>query len=123
MFSVLDQHQPPRLPKAGQSRPPDRATAWGFALTNLVLPGLGTLLAGHRLAGILQLIISQTGFVLMLLWAVSYVRNWIETGSLPEEFGPRYGLSLFGMTLFLLALFASAASSLQILRDARRTKA
>jgi hypothetical protein len=114
--------QPPKLSEVGQPRRIDRATAWGYVLTNLVLPGLGTLLAGHPIAGVGQLLLSQTGFALMVAWAAGYLWNWIRAGKIPQEIGPLFNLSLLGMTLFFLTLLWSLASSLQILREARRTK-
>ena len=89
-------------------------------LGNLVLPGLGTFVAGHRISGILQLIVSQTGFVLMLVWAISFVSDWMRNGSLPEDITPQFKLGLIGCTLFLLAWIWSVASSIAILQDSRK---
>lgn len=91
-------------------------------MSNLVLPGLGTFFAGHRLAGVLQLVISQTGFVTAMLWTVAWLRDWIRAGAIPEQLGPRLWIALLGIALFLLAWFWSLASSLQILGDARKNK-
>jgi hypothetical protein len=87
-----------------------------------VLPGVGTFLARRRVAGVLQLVVSQTGFVLMMLWAVAYVRDWLRAGSPPEDFGTHFGLVLLGMALFFLAWFWSLASSVQILQESRRDR-
>jgi len=84
-------------------------------LGNLVLPGLGTFVARRRTSGILQLIVSQTGFVFMLLWAISFVRNWIQSGSLPEETVRQLAPGVIGCALFLLAWIWSLASSVSIL--------
>ena len=114
--------QPPKLSEVGKTSGIERATAWGCILGNLVLPGVGTFLARRRIAGILQLVVSQTGFVMMMLWAFAYVRDWLRAGSLPEDFGTHFGLVLLGLAMFFFAWFWSLVSSLQILRDARKTK-
>jgi hypothetical protein len=86
-------------------------------LGNLVLPGLGTFAARRRLAGTLQLVVSQAGFVLMVLWAISYVRTWMQEKSLPEDFGPHFGVCALGLVLFFLGWIWSLASSVGILQD------
>ena len=87
---------------------------------NLVLPGLGTFVARHRLAGVLQIVISQIGFALMLLWAISYALSWIRQGSPPEDTGPNFCLGALGMVLFFLAWIWSLASSIAIVHDSRK---
>jgi hypothetical protein len=88
-------------------------------VSNLVLPGLGTFVARRRLAGVLQLVISQIGFVLMLLWAISYALSWIRQGSPLEDTGPNFRWGVLGMMLFLLAWIWSLASSIAIVHDSR----
>jgi hypothetical protein len=88
-------------------------------VSNLVLPGLGTFVARRRLAGVLQLVISQIGFVFMLLWAISYALSWIRQGSPPEDTGPNFRWGVLGMMLFLLAWIWSLASSIAIVHDSR----
>jgi hypothetical protein len=90
-------------------------------LSNLVLPGLGTFLAHRRVAGVLQLVISQTGFALSLLWTILFVRDWIREGSLPEDVTPHLALGLIGAAIFLLAWIWSLASSVEILYSSRKS--
>jgi hypothetical protein len=111
---------PPKLSEFGPRRNPDRSKVWGCVLGNLVLPGLGTFAAGRRLSGIVQLIVSQTGFVLMVVWALSYARDWIQSGSRPESITPLFKYGLTGCVLFLLAWIWSVASSVGILQDSRK---
>lgn len=121
---VVNPHHPPQPPKLSEARKPsriDRSTAWGYVLSNLVLPGLGTLAARRRLAGTLQLVVSQTGFVLMVVWTISFVRAWMQQGNLPDDLGPHFGLGLLGMALFLLGWIWSLASSAGILQDSRKS--
>ena len=122
MVDPRNQKQPPKLP---ETRPPargNRATAWACVVGNLVLPGLGTFVARHRLAGVLQLIVSQAGFLLMLVWAISYASIWIRQGRFPEDPGPLYFLGIVGMLLFLLAWIWSLASSIEIVWQLRRER-
>jgi hypothetical protein len=98
-----------------------RQAAWVCLWSNLVLPGLGTYVARRRVTGALQLIISQAGFVLSLVWAVFYARDWIRLGSLPEDISPNLGIGLLGVALFLLAWIWSLASSYGILQDSRKS--
>jgi hypothetical protein len=104
---------PPRLP--------DRPAAWGYVLGNLILPGVGTWAAKRRIAGALQLVLSQTGFVLMMSWGVWCVAVWTRTRELPTELGPLIWLVLAGAGMFFGAWLWALASSWQILRDVRGT--
>jgi hypothetical protein len=90
-------------------------------LSNLVLPGLGTFVAHRRIAGILQLVISQTGFALSLLWAILFVREWVHQGSMPEDITPALAMGLTGATLFLMAWVWSLISSVEILIHSRKS--
>jgi len=90
-------------------------------VSNLVLPGLGTFLAHRRVVGILQLVVSQTGFALSLIWAILFVREWIRQGSFPEDVAPHLALGLIGVTIFLLAWIGSLASSVGILYTSRKS--
>jgi hypothetical protein len=72
-------------------------------------------------AGVLQLLVSQSGFVLTLVWAVSYVREWLKQGGIPEDLGTHFRLGLLGATLFMLAWIWSLASSVEILQSSRKS--
>ena len=89
-------------------------------LGNLVLPGAGTFLARRRISGILQLLVSQTGFVLMVIWVISFVGEWVRTGSMPDGITPMLKLGVIGCGLFLLAWTWSVISSISILLDSRK---
>jgi hypothetical protein len=102
---------PPRLP--------DRATAWGYVLGNLVLPGMGTWAAGRRVAGIAQVVVSQAGFILMMSWGVWCIAVWTRTHELPTDLGPLIWLVLAGAVMFFGAWLWALVSSWQILRDTR----
>ncbi len=98
-----------------------RQAAWGFVLSNLVLPGLGTFAARRRVEGVLQLVVSQTGFVLMVVWTSSFVRMWIRLKNFPEDMGPHAALCFLGLALFFLGWIWSLASSYGILQDSRKS--
>jgi len=115
----LEPRLPPKLSEAVPPRIADRSKVWGCVLGNLVLPGLGTFVARRRISGILQLIVSQAGFVLMVLWAIAFVRDWMQTGHIPEGITPVFKFGLIGCGLFLLAWFWSLASSVGIVWQSR----
>ncbi len=116
----MEPRVPPRITDA-TARDLTRQAAWGCVVSNLVLPGLGTFLAHRRVVGVIQLVISQTGFALSLLWAILFVRDWVQQGSLPEDVTPHLALGLIGCAIFLLAWIWSLASSVGILRISRKT--
>ncbi len=92
-------------------------------MTNLVLPGLGTWAAGRRAAGLAQIVVSQAGFIAAMVWAVWFVGVWMRTGELPIELGPYFWPAMAGVALFFVGWLWSLASSLQIVRAARKTNA
>jgi hypothetical protein len=94
-----------------------------LALGNLVLPGLGTLVSGRRVVGALQLILSQTGFVLAMSWGVWFVAVWIRSKELPTNLGPLSWSAVAGLILFFGGWLWAFVSSLQILAGARKTSA
>jgi hypothetical protein len=90
-------------------------------MSNLVLPGVGTFVAGRRVQGVLQLVVSQTGFALSLLWAAFFIRDWIHQETLTEDITSRLWLGVAGVALFLLGWTWSAAGSIVILRNSRKS--
>jgi hypothetical protein len=117
----LDPKPPPKLVETQPDRGPARQAGWTCVLSNLVLPGLGTFVAHRRVAGILQLVVSQTGFALCLLWAILFVRDWVHQGSMPEDITPELAMGLTGATLFLFAWIWSLVSSVEILINSRKS--
>ena len=117
----MEPKPPPKLAETRLERAPARQPAWACLLSNLVLPGLGTFVAHRRVAGILQLVVSQTGFALCLVWAILFVRDWVDLGQMPDEVTPDLVLGLTGVALFLLAWIWSLASSVEILVNSRKS--
>ncbi len=112
---------PPKIFEQPSDGERGRQAAWVCVLSNLVLPGLGTFGAGRRLEGVLQLVVSQTGFGLMVVWAILFVRMWIQLRSFPEDIGPHAGLCFLGIALFFMGWIWSLASSYGILQDSRKS--
>jgi hypothetical protein len=115
------QPQPPKFSEIAPSDGISRNAAWGCVVSNLVLPGLGTFLAHRRVAGVLQLVVSQAGFALSLLWAILFVPDWVRQGSFPGDVTPHLALGLIGAAMFLLAWIWSVASSVGILYTSRKS--
>jgi hypothetical protein len=92
-----------RTSLGGQDKPPlDRSKAWSLLVTNvLVLPGLGSVMAGHR-TGYLQITLALAGFFLTLGALIKIVMVWGQEFQLPED--PQlYRSAIIGMAAFLLA--------------------
>jgi hypothetical protein len=117
----LEPKVPPKISEVAASGGLRRQTAWGYVMSNLVLPGVGTFVAGRRVEGVLQLVVSQIGFALSIVWAALFVRDWIHQGSLPEDMTAGLWLGVAGVALFLLGWLWSAASSVVILRNSRKS--
>jgi len=92
----------------------DEAVAWGGLVANLlVLPGLGSLLVGRKV-GWIQATLALGGFVLTLVWLVSFVRAWSSLGAFPLDAGPEVKTGLLGLALFAVAWLWSVGTSLSV---------
>jgi thiol:disulfide interchange protein len=87
-------------------------------LANLIVPGLGTLVARRR-AGIVQVLVSQLGFALTLVWGIWFAITWAQAGEFPEDTGPYLWLGILGAIMFLIAWSWSLASSAILLKQTR----
>jgi hypothetical protein len=102
----------------------DRTSARNYLLTNLlVLPGLGSWLAGQRFVGVLQAVLALTGFGLTGFWFISFLGACVQTETFPWDGGPQFRLGLIGVALFLAGWFWALGTSLRILRATRTTSA
>ena len=102
---------PPRIP--------DRATPWGCLAANLALPGLGTFISGARVTGLLQMVLSQTGFALTLIWTIWTTETGLRTGTWTVQPDRLLWLGLGGALLFLGMLAWALLSSFQWMRRSR----
>jgi hypothetical protein len=97
-------------------------------MNQLAFPGLGTVMAGRRI-GYYQAAVMLAGFTLTMgymLWflysSVLYLANtnWNEQ-DWAERYRPHLWMAKWGVALCLVAWVWSLISSVQILRQARRT--
>ena len=87
-------------------------------LNLLVLPGLGTLIAGRR-NGWPQAVLAVVGFSLNLAWAAWFFAVLLRSEQLPEDLTAHIWVALSGVALFLIGWLWALASSFNILRSAR----
>ena len=111
-FSVADRH-----------KPLDRKTASSCLIVNqFATPGLGSLLARRFIAGTGQLILSITGFCLVILWFFSVLRSTYQDvfGGAPVAAHNEYGE--YGALIFLASWAWSWVTSLSLMREAKRNE-
>lgn len=93
-----------------------------FFVNQFATPGLGSLVAGRRMAGVGQLLLSCTGFALLMIW---FVRVMIVYYSLMSFSAPNqppdlhHELWKIGAALFGVAWVWALFTSLSVLREAR----
>jgi hypothetical protein len=106
--------------RLGWGAPVDETRAWACLVTNLLaLPGLGTLMAGRN-AGWIQGLLAVGGFVFTTVWFIDFLRTWFRTGALPLQPGPGFAVALLGVGLFAVSWLWALASSVAILRSAKK---
>jgi hypothetical protein len=97
----------------------DEARAWASLMTNLlVLPGLGSLLAGRR-AGWPQAALALVGFILTTVWLAWFVGACWRTGSFPLDGGPYLPMGLLGVFLFAVSWGWGLVTGLAVVRQSR----
>ena len=102
----------------------NHTSARNYLLANLlVLPGLGSWLAGRRFAGVLQMALVFTGFGLVVFWFVAFLNACIQTEMFPTDGGPRLLQGALGVVLFMASWLWALGTSLRILRATRTTSA
>ena len=93
-----------------------------LAINQGATPGLGSFVAGHRVVGVFQMGLAVSGFIVILTWFWELVRGaWegLQAGD-SVSWPPPQGLIL-GLVLFGAAWLWSLVTSLQIIRDLRKT--
>jgi hypothetical protein len=97
----------------------DEARAWASLMTNLlVLPGLGSLLAGRRV-GWPQAALALAGFALSTVWLGWFVIAWWGTGGFPLDGGPYLPMGLLGVLLFAVSWVWGLLTGLAVVRESR----
>jgi len=117
----------------GPRRPLSRQTAWGCFTTNLAMPGFGSLVAG-RIAGYPQAVLMMVGLVVSLL-GVARAFTWYAANAShlsDPQADPITNLTamwlamrwaVLGRALFGLGWLWALITSLDILREAKRSEA
>ncbi|RME92471.1 MAG: hypothetical protein D6766_09950 [Verrucomicrobia bacterium] len=89
-------------------------------ITNLLtLPGLGSLAAGRKV-GYAQAALAGIGFAGTVVSLALVLWDWAQTGRRPQEITPPLMGGLVAIGLFAVAWLWALATSLAILRDARK---
>ena len=100
----------------------NRRRAFVLAGVNLlVLPGLGTLLAGRRISGLLQIGLTVAGFLLSVRWFSQLITLVTNADGFPDIDAISCRPLAIGSALAIFAWLWSFASSLQFLRATRKT--
>ena len=106
---------------AWTGREVDETLAWSCLATNLlVLPGLGSMVARRRTAGLGQAALALGGTAMAVYWLVSLVRQWTREEAFPIDGGPDFAYGLIGVAVFGIGWMWSLATSLLVLRAVRR---
>ena len=104
-------------------KPKVRSTGTVRAITVLALnlaatPGLGSWVAGHRVAGLWQMTLSLAGFVVVMAWSWALARAALHSlleGGPPEW--PPLRWAVIGSLLFGVAWLGSLLTSWRVLRE------
>jgi hypothetical protein len=116
-----------KLLSAWQVRQPlTRETAWVCLSANLTLPGFGSLAAGQRISGLLQLLMSLLGIALTTIFGVKFIlwalSNWDrihqpqDSMDLLVEVWLAVRWALFGMGIFALSWLWGMAAGYGLVR-------
>ena len=110
-------------PNRGQ--PLDQARATHCAIINLAAtPGLGSWIAGRIAAAVGQLLLSVTGFCLIIAWFGQLVLNAFKQLDEASPAPPTsWWLLQAGGVIFVAAWFWSLATSISVWREAKRNAA
>lgn len=102
-------------------RPSAELKAWAALGANLlVLPGLGSLMAGRMPSGLGQCALALLGFGTTLVWLVDVFALMRAAGTFLLDPPPDVSLGLVGIGLFGTAWLWSAATGWALVREARR---
>ncbi|HEV2693379.1 MAG TPA: hypothetical protein VG347_10835 [Verrucomicrobiae bacterium] len=122
-----------KISSAGKNEPATGgAAARGAVATNLVMPGLGSLVAGRKV-GYVQLAFSLGGFAISLIfgtrflfWALAHWSEFYGPNPPPDPMAPLRDLMrearwpMLGIALFIIALLWSLVTSRSLLAEAKK---
>jgi len=102
------------------ARPVNRTTARNsFLINQLATPGLGSLLAGRYLAGIGQLLLAVAGFLLVVVWFISFAVKMYQQFEGQDHQESVAWIGELGALTFAAAWLWSLITSLSLLREGR----
>ena len=105
------------------TRPVSRARAASCVLVNLAAtPGLGSLMAGRWGAGIGQLILAVTGFVLMMVWFFAVMYQYYGQIAGEVVVHPVGWIGITGLILFAVAWLWALVTSVGLWREAKASE-
>lgn len=117
-----------KLPSAAPG-PPDLKKAWSCLLSNLAMPGIGSL-NGGRAIGYGQLIFGAGGFALTLVFGLHFIFWWLTNRSRLEQSSDPAGnlheawlavrCAVLGIAVFGVGLLWALFTSVSIIRQAQR---
>lgn len=102
---------------------PKIATAYGFLTTNLlVLPGVGTYLAGKKISGVVQIIIALIGITASIYGLYEVIHGFLKYKSNPIMVFHEAGLWIMaaGCMIFFAGWIWSFVSGYSLIKEARR---
>ena len=104
-------------------KPSSSSMGWTALAINLgATPGLGSFVAGHRVVGLFQMGLAVLGFIAILAWFWGLLRGaWESVQAGGSISWPPAQALIVGCALFAGAWLWSLVTSLQILRDLRKT--
>lgn len=82
-----------------------------------MLPGLGSFLAGRRIAGVIQAVVALVGAAMSLWWLILVWEQWMEEGYFPVGGGESLRLGVMGVMVFAAGWAWSLATGLGVIRD------
>ena len=101
----------------------NQSMGWTALAINLgATPGLGSFVAGHRVVGVFQMGLAVSGFIAILAWFWELLRGaWESVQAGGSISWPPAQALIVGGVLFGAAWLWSLVTSLQILRNLRKT--
>lgn len=90
-------------------------------MNQLAAPGLGSLIAGKFISGSIQLLLSVTGFIFVILWFIQlmiFFYGLTNMGSTAEYTGNKIGL--IGLLLFIFSWCWSLITSAYLIYKTRQ---
>lgn len=109
--------------------PPDRKKAWSCLLSNLAMPGVGSLTGGRGI-GYGQLILGAGGFALTMIFGLHFIFWWLANRDRLEQSTDHAAnlaeawlavrFAVLGMAAFAVGLLWALFTSLSLIRQAGR---